>query len=912
MAQARSGRVIFLLVASLLLIASPSHGQPYHLLLDADASPTPASVMLETQREGRTVYRHIVPPAAHDAPGRVTARIVAASDSDTGFDLLLEAELDVPAHLPAAVELDSEAETLRVLDGLWHLFSYDAAAHAPDRVNLAGSFNGWSTTATPMIDRGDGTYRALKRLDEGVHFYKFVLDGDQWHNDPASDHDLEQPDGHGGVNSAVLVGLDGRDLPAPEPGAIRAQALRHDPASITDRNVVSDTMLRLMARAQHGDVEHAYVRFQAGDGDWQRLALHRVAARHGFKRFGHAIVVDEGAEAVRYVFEFTDGPATVFLASGDTFTDAADAKASAYTSDMDVRFETPEWARHVVWYQIFPERFRNGAAHNDPPNTFPWTSKWYSTLEGESGDFYGRDVWARRFGGDVQGLIEKLPYLRRLGVDAIYLNPVFQGDSMHKYDASDFRHIEPYFGFAGDIEELEGETDDPATWQWSRSDKLFLEFVAEARRQGFRVIIDGVWNHVGTSHYAFQDVLEHGRDSRYADWFAITSWGSGGRPGTADGIQWRAWDGPNGALPVFRQEGGTLAPGPREHVMAITRRWLAPDGDASRGVDGFRLDVANEVPHDFWREWRDFVKEINPDAIIVGEIWSRADPWLAGDQFDSVMNYQFAMPAQRFFVNRRYASSPRQFVDELQEWIHGYPYQASLVMQNLFDSHDTDRLASMFVNPDLPYNAANRPWMNNPDYSTDPPEPEHWTRLKQAAAFQMAMLGAPMIYYGTEAGMYGADDPDNRQPMVWEDLEPYDDPDVAFRPAVFEHYQRIIAMRRQLEPLRLGWFYPIVTDDDTGVLVVGRDLQGEHVYVVVNRGGVERTVSFTVARPDRGQPLIDWLNDDQVTLEPKADAADARPTLRIRDDAQHHVSDEAGKLTITVPAYGTAVLSAAP
>jgi cyclomaltodextrinase / maltogenic alpha-amylase / neopullulanase len=199
--------------------------------------------------------------------------------------------------------------------------------------------------------------------------------------------------------------------------------------------------------------------------------------------------------------------------------------ATAQVADPPFAVEqrVPDWAKDAVWYQIFPERFRNGDSSNDPgehwyENLIPWTADWWQThvehgeVAGQENFYRGHgNVWRRRYGGDIQGLIESLPYLRELGVNALYLNPVFKAESMHKYDAGDFRHIDDRFGFKGDIDELEGETDDPATWQWTRTDLLFLECLDEAKRQGFRVIIDGVFNHTGREHYAFQDVLRHGK-----------------------------------------------------------------------------------------------------------------------------------------------------------------------------------------------------------------------------------------------------------------------------------------------------------------------------------------------------------------------------------------------------------------
>ena len=343
----------------------------------------------------------------------------------------------------------------------------------------------------------------------------------------------------------------------------------------------------------------------------------------------------------------------------------------AFSYSGPLTFDVPDWSHDAVWYQIFVDRFRNGDAANDPgqfsayERLVPWNGDWYATLPGEAAgeeNFYeGKgNVWMRRYGGDLQGVREELPYLRKLGINALYLNPIFEAESMHKYDTADYRHVDDNFGVDQAASEnhdvypytVAGETDDPATWKFSASDKVFLDFIAEAHRQGFKVIADGVFNHVGTGFWAFQDVLKNGKNSKYADWFEVTDWGDG----TPGSIQYNAWDKKSGALPVFKKDAKLgLAHGPREHIMAITKRWLDPDGDpATRdGIDGWRLDVPGDIPHPFWKDWREVVKAANPDAYIVGEVWTPAQAWLQGDEFDAVMNYQFAMAGVDFFVDEK-------------------------------------------------------------------------------------------------------------------------------------------------------------------------------------------------------------------------------------------------------------------
>jgi cyclomaltodextrinase len=789
-------------------------------------------------------------------------------------------------------------------------YSPPADQAAPRTVVVIGSFNRFSHTANPMTLGADGAYTVTLQLTPGIHYYKFLIDDKIYLSDPAADRSLENTADHN--NSGIIVGPDWRKLPPPSPDAIDATGLAHDAKLESDANVATPSTIRLRVRTRADDVQNVIAWYRAtGQTAWQRQTMWPREQITGQQAFGSVVTVT-GAQ-VEYFFEIEDGAARAFVASGRLYESRQPAEKSPFEKEMKPAFETPDWAKHAVWYQVFVERFRNGDTANDPPNTQRWQSSWYATLPGESdGNFY-KEVYKRRYGGDLQGLREQLPYLRKLGITALYLNPIFQADSLHKYDTRDYRHVDDYFAVKDSAKKLTGETDDPATWQWSESDKLFLDFVQEAHQQGFKVIVDGVFNHVGTSHPFFQDVLKNGRQSRYADWFKIIDWGTGGPPGKPGGVEWDGWGGKrNGGLPVLQKDPKLgLAPGPREHIMAVTRRWLAPGGDVSRGIDGFRLDAANEVPHAFWVDWRKLVKSINPDAYINGELWGWSQAWLKGDEFDAVMNYQFAMPSQNFFADKKKALSPTAFDKRLDAVFGNYPLQVVLAQQNLYDSHDTDRFASRFVNPDMGYDQGNRMQQaDGANYDTSKPSPVDWKRMRQAVAFQMTFAGAPMVYYGDEAGMWSADDPSDRMPMWWQDLAPFDDELSRFDPEQFASYQRAIAVRHRLPALQTGGFHGVLCDDARGIYAFARDAGAKTAWVVVNRSPDPARVELPLG-PDTadGVTLVDWLDPKQADLiEPTADATDARPALRLRGDAAG-VNVQGGTVRLDLPAYGTAVLS---
>ncbi|MCC6493454.1 MAG: DUF3459 domain-containing protein [Pirellulales bacterium] len=558
----------------------------------------------------------------------------------------------------------------------------------------------------------------------------------------------------------------------------------------------------------------------------------------------------------------------------------------------------PLWAVDAVFYQIFPERFRNGDPSNDPnrqslelPDVVPpswaitpWTGDFYARADWErqSGDnFYDHGVFNRRYGGDLQGVLDKLDYLDRLGVTALYFNPVFYGRSLHKYDGASMHHVDPYFGPdpAGDLALIAAESSDPQSWHWTAADKLFLELLAEAHRRGVRVIIDGVFNHTGRDFFAFQHLREHQQDSPYDDWYIVQHYDDPETP--ANEFRYKGWWGID-TLPEFANSaaGDDLHAGPRQYVMDITRRWMDPDedGDPADGVDGWRLDVAEEVPLNFWKAWNARVRQLNPQAYTVAEIWNDARTYLVGGGFSATMNYHaFAYPAKGFLMDGRL--SAHDFGRELLLRRQKYPSAMQFALQNLVDSHDTDRLASMLVNHpgDAPYRNGDRFDYDESGLVSPRQDPTYDVRKPDAAAsrlqrmvvlMQMTYLGAPMVYYGDEAGMWGGDDPCCRKPMLWDDLQ-YDDeagdplgrprqPDeVAVDQDLLAFYRRAIALRRQHDVLRRGSCTTVASDDDAKFFAFGRKLAGTQMLVALNRGD----------QPYAWQPPADALPSGAGALE---------------------------------------------
>lgn len=563
----------------------------------------------------------------------------------------------------------------------------------------------------------------------------------------------------------------------------------------------------------------------------------------------------------------------------------------------------PQWAKKVVWYQIFPERFRNGDKNNDPTlestkgsyphddtskwQIHPWNSDWYELQPFEKEN--GKDIWfniqRRRYGGDLQGIIDKLDYLKELGITSLYLNPIFTSPSHHKYDGATFHHVDPHLGPdpEGDKLLIKNEIPhDPSTWVWTSADKLFLKLIEEVHNRNMYLIIDGVFNHMGINSWVFQDVKKNQQNSLYKDWIAVTSWNDTEK-GTS--FQYNGWWGVK-ELPELKQDENGIVEGPRNYIFNITKRWMDPNGDGntSDGIDGWRLDVAFCVRHPFWKEWRKVVKSINPEAYLTAEIIDPIpviQPYLEGDEFDAVMNYNFAFTSAEFFFETKNKILPTEFNNKLNELRDAFPNGVDYVQQNLFGSHDANRIGSHIVNRDKFHYRDWGSYFNlskgsNSEYDTRKPNEYEIQLQKLFAIFQMTYIGAPMIYYGDEAGMWGANDPDCRKPMIWSDIV-YDDevllpnqtkrenPDkVEFNKELFEHYKKIIHIRNENEVLQTGSYEALLLDDENNIFAFSRMLNDKEIIVILNNSDEDYDLSITVSHKEY---YSDLLNKEKIDVE---------------------------------------------
>ena len=565
---------------------------------------------------------------------------------------------------------------------------------------------------------------------------------------------------------------------------------------------------------------------------------------------------------------------------------------------------TPDWSKGLVWYQIFPERFSNGDPSNDPKVTdqngaypfddtsdfaiHPWTSDWYQLQPYEQKN--GKDIWynlqRRRYGGDLQGIINKLDYLQSLGVNAIYLTPIFWSPSSHKYDALCYHHVDPTFGPdpEGDKKMMEKENPlDAKTWVWTSADQLALKLIKEVHKRKMRIIFDGVFNHMGMNSFAFKDVEKNQQASAYSDWFSVDSWND---PQKGTTFKYKGWFGVK-TLPEFKEDEHGIVAGPKQYIFNATQRWMNPmNGGIENGIDGWRLDVAYDVGHPFWKDWRKWVRGINPNAYMTAELVFPIDetkPYLSGDEFDATMNYNFAFIMHDFFVQDTTGISVTQFDSRLTELRKAFGDGVAFNMQNLMDSHDATRLGSAVANPDGKKFGDWGKYFNwsqksgNTSYNARKPTSEQLKKQKLIAAFQVLYLGSPMIFYGDEAGMWGSNDPDCRKPMVWADkkYDPeihnpdqsvHDKDEVAFNADLFNWYQKFIGLRKKYKSIQLGDFTTIAKDDAKKLYVFSRKYKNEEVIVVVNRGNSPVKFNNVLLKTGRFKDVFTNATSKEVTV----------------------------------------------
>ena len=465
--------------------------------------------------------------------------------------------------------------------------------------------------------------------------------------------------------------------------------------------------------------------------------------------------------------------------------------ASPHLSAQDTSF-VPNWVKDAIVYQIFPERFANGDSTNDPPDVQPWN---------------GEPTFRNYFGGDIQGIIDHLDYVQSLGANTIYLTPIFESPTNHKYQTTDYYTIDPHFG----------------------TEKLFQRLVDACHARHLRIILDAVFNHTGRDFFAFKDILKNQERSKYIHWYTIHSF----PVSNSDPPNYEAFWGES-SLPKLNTDN----PEVRKYLFDVTAYWT------SKGIDGWRLDVADGPSHDFWIQWRKVVKKINPNIYISGEIWDDASAWLHGDQFDGVMNYRFRGACVGFFAldNR----NAKQFDSILEDVDRHCPPDVSYGLMNLIGSHDTERFLTLC------------------DGDVD--------KLKLAVLFQMTYLGIPTIYYGDEIGMTGGRDPGCRHTMMWDTTK--------WNSNLRAWYREMITMRNTYGVFRRGTVRTIIADSTKNLYVFTRRDSASQAVVIINNSTNHQTITTGNILPS-GNNWFDFIHEKNLPQNGMIDLAPRSGTVLI-------------------------------
>ena len=471
----------------------------------------------------------------------------------------------------------------------------------------------------------------------------------------------------------------------------------------------------------------------------------------------YEVVIDIQCICLRYQFELTDKEGNkTYYGNYEFYEEKIDNIDRMFDLPQNLReeesFSVPQWAKNKVVYQIFPSRYATTEKISE--------KEWYKAPIGPKDQLKG----------NLRGVINTLPHLKELGIEVLYMTPIFKSNSTHKYDTVDYYKIDDSFGSEEDLKEL----------------------VQKAHSMDMKVILDGVFNHTSPDFFAFKDVIENEENSRYKDWYYVEGFpvkrGARMQPPNYKSFAYY------GGMPKLNLNNEETA----EYFINVGKYWIE-----KCNIDGWRLDVGDEVIHAFWKRFRKAIKAVKKDAFIIGEIWHYAGDFLEGDEWDSIMNYSFYYAVQDFVCNKSISAS--RFVASL-DFMRGRLYRdINPVLLNLIDSHDTARFLHVAG--------------------------EDKDKLKLAAALQLLLPGMPMIYYGDEYAMTGGADPDCRRGMVWD--EKYQDLDM------YKWYCSLIKARKENPALTEGELVSCKTDDKNGLIEMVRKLGDKEVTVVFNGGNEE-------------------------------------------------------------------------
>ncbi len=616
-------------------------------------------------------------------------------------------------------------------------FNYSSKTKV-NSVSVAGTFNQWDQARNPMTLGADGTWRTTIKIIPGIYTYRLVVNGNTWITDPSAP---TQIDLNSNTNSLLVVRPECYDTKPGKKGdgQITTEVLLHRPNNADTVRRTKNT-ITINLRTRNLDIDQVRLNIHGQ----KPVSMERIESNELYDTW-QCVAKASNLEKLTYDFELKDGK-TVARFPDQPFVQ----NVAAYPLPSP-----PNWVQKSVFYQIFPDRFAiGGTAAKDYPKA------WFA------------EPAERGFqGGNLNGISEKLGYIADLGATGLFLNPIFATNTYHGYNTLDYEKIEPRFGTNAD----------------------FASLVKALHSRGIKVMLDGVFNHCGSEHPYFLDVIKNEKKSEYYPWFTVYKFPIKVEPGQQTYLGWAGVYG----MPKLK----TSNPVVQSFVANVGQHWIK-----RYNIDAWRLDVADEVDPECWRVFRRAVRGVDKNAYILGEAWGDARTWVQGDQHDATMNYRWRTAVMSAILDG--SLSPTGFDRALRIVREQIPEATVLCQYNLLSSHDTPRFLTLAKGDKR--------------------------KLRQAMLFQMTYPGVPSVYYGEEIGMEGGHDPDCRRGMIW-DQKKWDH-------ALLSDYKAAIKRRKSTAALCSGSFRTLLADDPTGLFAYERKAGKSRVVVVMNLGKSQQDV----------------------------------------------------------------------
>ena len=610
------------------------------------------------------------------------------------------------------------------------LFAYQSKEPVKS-VAVVGTFNNWSPAAGSMKNTFGNIWMTQIDIPDGVYFYDFLVDGKLI---PDPNNPKKKPNGSGGYYSVLIVGTFSPPKGVVGDGVIHTNYVIFNENSRVYVNPASTRTIYFSIDTLKNDVSAIYLMAENKSYKMEKYSLNPYTDRY-------KIIFHPTKSKFTYNFTIEDGNTTLYYGEKG-ISSTPSTFIFDFASPTVSILNAPCWSKGAIVYEIFPDRFFNGDHSNDPSYTFDWG---------------GLPTYNNFFGGDLKGIIDKVGYLKDLGVNVVYTTPIFESPSNHKYNTTDYLKIDPHFGTLQTFEKL----------------------IATLHSNDIKWILDGVFNHTGTSFFAFKDILKNQEKSKYVKWYFIKHFPVNIEKG--DYATFQNYP----SLPKLNVENSEV----QSYLKKVVDYWM------SKGVDGWRIDSANVISNDFLVKLYKWIHEDNPSSLDVAEIWSNVSNWFYEGAFNSTMNYLFKDAAYSYIV---YGADAKSFLDETNSYLNSYPPQLWNALWNLIDSHDTPR-ALTALNGNV-------------------------EKMKLLVGLQMTFVGAPMIYYGDEVGLTGGKDPLNRRCMIWDQRK--------WNMSLYEWYKKLISIRQQSKAIRYGQYKAVIAKG----MIFGfeRFYGGEHTYIFLN------------------------------------------------------------------------------